>query len=114
MHHSHNVRWANSLQGDAVLMLTIVCPSLCVFAPVRLVELPWTTPHCGAVVEDKYIPLLLHHLLLLSLSPQHPDWPRLVIAGSGSGKSPHKTDELENHRLPLFSFLYFLYRGVGL
>lgn len=43
----------------------------------------WTTPHCGAVVVDKYIPLLLLLFLLLSLGPQHPDCQRLAIRGSG-------------------------------
>lgn len=73
----------------------------------------WTTPHCGTVVKDKYIPLLP---LLLSLSPQHPDWPRLVIAGSGSGKPPQDRwirKPAVTTATP-FPFIYFLYWRVAL
>lgn len=54
----------------------------------------WTTPHCGAVVKDKYIPLHRRHplhLLLHSRSPQHPHW----FGDRRQRQPPQKTDELE-------------------
>lgn len=66
----------------------------------------WTTPHCGAVVKDKYIPppttttttaaAAPPHLLLLSRSPQHPHWPR--FGDRRQRQPPQKTDELDNLR----------------
>lgn len=68
------------IQAPAIFLTFNHCARMFFALQFGFMDSTWTTPHCGTVVEDKYIPLLL---LLLSLSPQHPDWPRTVLVGSG-------------------------------